>query len=333
MQRFPFIGLIVILLAQEAPVGFGLVLRGHSGVAIGSFGKLREDLKAANALGKDFRIIPWATTAGGSFDLLFGGRVPLGGAIQLQHYDASETERGLARPYALHYGGQVGFALVNKNLWLFYPYVGYQVGSYQVRYTNYFTEPIFFGNNQELRPLQKRTFSSQLGLAEIALALRRWKREQGITLVWGVDVGGFFSPSKGSWKASEGPNPTGVSPAQLSGGYLRFSLGVGYVKPKSEASAAPPPPEPSEEKPKKKRKKSEEPEQEPEQKKVEDKTQPQPPPSTMPTEKPEEDKKKRKKKEKETKETKIESAQPTVSPEKPQKESKKKKKSDEEDED
>lgn len=244
---------LAFLWAQEEPVNFGIVLRGHSGVGLGFFGKLQSDLKATNALGKDLKMVPWATTAGANLDFLFAKRLLLSGTLQLQHYDASETERGLARPYALHYGGQLGFAAINKNLWLFYPYLGYQVGTYELRYTNYFTEPIYFGTNQDLRPLDKRIYSSSLGLAEVGFGLRRWKRGEGITLVWGADLGAVFAPSKGKWSASEGPEPTGVNEAQLSGGYLRFSLGFGYVKPKSESAASAIPAAPQE-KPKKERK-------------------------------------------------------------------------------
>ncbi|MCX7606264.1 MAG: hypothetical protein N2170_03215 [Bacteroidia bacterium] len=254
------IGIALLLLsflwAQDAPVSLAIALRAHSGLGIGFFGKLQDDLKASTALGKDFQLIPWATTAGANIDFLFAKKILLSGTLQLQHYDASETERGLARPYALHYGGQLGFALINKNLWLFYPYLGYQVGRYEVRYTNYFTEPIFFGSNQELRPLEKRTFSSNLGLVEVGVGLRRWKRGEGISLLWGADLGGVLSPSKGSWSASQGPAPAGVNPPQLRGGYLRFSLGFGYVKPVSETSS-PLPPAPGERPEKERRKKTE----------------------------------------------------------------------------
>lgn len=251
MRYFAIAVLLAPLWAQEDPLRFGLMLRAHSGVGLGFFGKLEQDFKPANALGKDFRLRPLATTAGANLDLLMARRFLLAGTLQLQHYDASETERGLVRPYALHYGGQLGFAAINKNLWLFYPYVGYQVGTYEVRYTNYFTEPIFFGTTQQLHPLEKRTYSSNLGLVEVGLGLRRYRRGEGVTLFWGVDLGGVFAPSKGSWKASEGPDPQGVNPAQLSAGYLRFSLGFGYVKPSSERTPSPVPAAPA---PKKERK-------------------------------------------------------------------------------
>ncbi|MEN3040413.1 MAG: hypothetical protein ABDH66_02595 [Bacteroidia bacterium] len=250
---------VAVLHAQEEPTSLGILLRAHSGVGLGFFGKLEDDLKAPNALGKDLKMVPWGTTAGANLDILFAKRILLSGTLQLQHYDASETERGLARPYALHYGGQVGVALLNKNLWLFYPYLGYQVGTYELRYTNYFTEPIYFGRNQELRPLDKRVYSSSLGLAEVGLGLRRWKRSQGFTLIWGADLGGVFALGEGKWKASEGPEPQGVNSPKLSGGYLRFSLGFGYVKPKSEESTSSPiPVAPAEEpKPKKSKKRKE----------------------------------------------------------------------------
>ncbi|MCS7298297.1 MAG: hypothetical protein NZ611_08825 [Bacteroidia bacterium] len=255
-MRFFLIPTLLVLWAQEDPIGFGLLLRVHSGAGIGFFGQLKSDLQASNALGKDFRFVPWSTTGGANLDILIGKRLLLAGTLQLQHYDASETERGLARPYALHYGGQIGFALINKNLWLFYPYVGYQVGTYELRYMNYFTEPIYFGRNQEVRPLEKRVYSSALGLAEVGIGLRRFRRGEGLTLMWGVDVGGMLSPSSGQWKASEGPDPDGVSAPRLSGGYLRFSLGFGYVKPRSESGPSPIPaaPLPEEEKPRKKKK-------------------------------------------------------------------------------
>jgi len=225
--------------AQEDPLRLAILLRAHSGVGLGFWGKLANDLKQSDALGKDFTLRPWATTAGGNLDILIGRRLLLAGTAQLMHFDASETERGLARPYTLHYGGQLGFAVINKDAWLFYPYAGYVVGRAELRYTNYFTEPIRFGLTQELRPLEKGTFKTDLGLAEIGLGLRRFKRVQGMTYLWGADLGGQFSPSKGTWKPTHNDLPTsGVSPVQLTSIYLRFSLGFGYVKSGEPAEAS-----------------------------------------------------------------------------------------------
>ncbi len=217
--------------AQEDPLKLAILLRVHNGVGIGFWGKLANDLKQPDALGKDFSLLPWATTAGGNLDILIGRRVLLSGGAQLMHFDASETERGLARPYTFHYGGHLGFAAINKNTWLFYPYAGYYVGRAELRYTNYFTEPIRFGLSQELRPLEKETYKTDLGLAEIGLGLRRFKRAEGLTYFWGGDLGVQFSPSKGAWKSPTNNQPLlGVNPVQLTAIYLRFSLGFGYVK-------------------------------------------------------------------------------------------------------
>ena len=255
--------------AQEDPLKLAILVRVHSGVGIGFWGKLANDLKQADALGKDFTLRPWATTAGGNLDILIGRRLLLSGGAQLMHFDASETERGLARPYTLHYGGQLGFAAVNKNTWLFYPYAGYYIGRAEMRYTNYFTEPIRFGLTQELRPLEKETYKADLGLAELGLGLRRFKRADGITYLWGADLGAQFAPSKGAWKLTTNDLPVlGVNPVQLTAIYLRFSLGFGYVKSgaseSSSSSAIPVAPEkpkkekreaPAEPKPEKKSKK------------------------------------------------------------------------------
>ena len=255
--------------AQEDPLKLAILVRVHSGVGIGFWGKLANDLKQADALGKDFTLRPWATTAGGNLDILIGRRLLLAGGAQLMHFDASETERGLARPYTLHYGGQLGFAAVNKNTWLFYPYAGYYIGRAEMRYTNYFTEPIRFGLTQELRPLEKETYKTDLGLAELGLGLRRFKRADGITYLWGADLGAQFAPSKGAWKLTTNDLPVlGVNPVQLTAIYLRFSLGFGYVKSgaseSSSSSAIPVAPEkpkkekreaPAEPKPEKKSKK------------------------------------------------------------------------------
>jgi hypothetical protein len=204
---------------------------------VGFWGKLQDDLKQTDALGRDLRLQPWATAAGANLDLLIGRRLLLAGTAQLLHFDASETERGLARPYTLHYGGQLGFAAINKNTWLFYPYLGYMVGQAELRYTNYFTEPIRFGLTQELRPLDKVTFSTDLALAEVGLGLRRFKRVDGLTYFWGADLGAQFSPSKGVWKAPDNSPPVlGVNPVQLTSVYVRFSLGFGYVRSGAPAS-------------------------------------------------------------------------------------------------
>ena len=243
--------------AQEDPLKLAILVRVHSGVGIGFWGKLANDLKQADALGKDFTLRPWATTAGGNLDILIGRRLLLSGGAQLMHFDASETERGLARPYTLHYGGQLGFAAVNKNTWLFYPYAGYYIGRAEMRYTNYFTEPIRFGLTQELRPLEKETYKTDLGLAELGLGLRRFKRADGITYLWGADLGAQFAPSKGAWKPTTNDLPVlGVNPVQVTAIYLRFSLGFGYVKSgaseSSSSSAIPVAPE----KPKKEKRKA-----------------------------------------------------------------------------
>lgn len=261
--------LILWVYAQEDPLKLAILLRVHSGVGVGFWGNLASDLKQPDALGKDFTLRPWATTAGGNLDILIGRRLLLSGGAQLMHFDASETERGLARPYTLHYGGQLGFAAVNKNTWLFYPYAGYHIGSAELRYTNYFTEPIRFGLTQELRPLEKETYKADLGLVELGLGLRRFKRADGITYLWGADLGAQFSPSKGAWKPTNNDLPVlGVNAVQLTAIYLRFSLGFGYVKSgasePSSASAIPVAPEkpkkekreaPAEPKPEKKSKK------------------------------------------------------------------------------
>ncbi len=239
MRLFALLLAGIWVYAQEDPLRLAILLRVHSGVGLGFWGKLAEDLKQADALGKDFILRPWATTAGGNLDILIGRRLLISGAAQLMHFDASETERGLARPYTLHYGGQLGFAAINKNTWLFYPYVGYSVGQAELRYTNYFTEPIRFGLTQELRPLEKETYKTDLALAEIGLGLRRFKRVQGLSYCWGADLGAQFSPSKGTWKPTSNTPPTsGVNPVQLTAIYLRFSLGFGYVKSGAPAEAS-----------------------------------------------------------------------------------------------
>lgn len=228
-----FLGLLLVGLlvwAQEDPLRFGLWVRAHSGLGLGFWGKLANDLKAADALGKDLQLVPWATTAGANLEFLLGRRLLLSGGFQLMHFDASETERGLARPYAFHYGGQLGFAAINKNTWLFYPYAGYSIGRAELRYTNYFTEPIRFGANQQVQPLTKATYKTDLGLAEIGLGLRRFRKGTGLNYFWGVDLGAQVSPSKGTWKSDQDPQPQGVSPVQLTAIYLRFSLGFGYTK-------------------------------------------------------------------------------------------------------
>jgi len=225
--------------AQEDPLKLAILLRVHSGVGVGFWGKLANDLKQADALGKDFTLRPWATTAGGNLDILIGRRLVLSGGAQLMHFDASETERGLARPYTLHYGGHLGFAAVNKNTWLFYPYAGYHIGRAELRYTNYFTEPIRFGLTQELRPLEKETYKADLGLVELGLGLRRFKRADGISYFWGTDLGAQFSPSRGAWKPTNNDLPVlGVNAVQLTAIYLRFSLGFGYVKSSASESAS-----------------------------------------------------------------------------------------------
>lgn len=252
------------LLWAQDPNALGIWVSGHSGVGIGLFGNLQKDLQDPTALGKDLKIVPWNASAGASLQVLLFKRLILGGNLQLQNFDASETERGIARPYTSHIGGHIGFAAVNKENWLLAPFAGYNVGKYQLRYQNYFNENIRFGNN-EIKPLFKETFEVALPTAEVGISMRYFKGAPGVSLVLGADLGGYFGLGKPTWKLQD-KEVIGVNPAQLSGAYIRFHIGVGLVKPKTEKSELPtlqspgnqnetvPPPPPQKTKPKKEKK-------------------------------------------------------------------------------
>ncbi|MGQ9863389.1 MAG: hypothetical protein ACUVRD_02745 [Bacteroidia bacterium] len=249
----------MLLVWAQNPNAFGLWVSGHSGVGIGFFGNLQKDLQSPTALGKDLSIVPWNASAGASLHVLLLKRLILGGNLQIQNFDASETERGLARPYTSHVGGQIGFAAVNKESWLLAPFAGYHVGKYQLRYQNYFNENIRFGNN-EVKPLFKETFQVDLPTAEIGVSMRYFKGAPGLSLILGADIGGNFGLGKPTWKLQD-KEVVGVNPAQLSGVYVRFHIGVGLVKPKTESTQLPtltdtpsPPAPPEKTKPKKEKK-------------------------------------------------------------------------------
>jgi hypothetical protein len=211
-----------------------------SGATIAGFGDLKKDLAGGQgATGKpfsaDFRP-PLGGSAyfGGGLHVLFAKRVILGFQAQGFYYHTAEDSIGQARINSSLFSGMIGYAAINRPRWLLYPYVGIGGGSYQMFLKNYSASTIYFGDNgaadrdfiNNINRTSRRTFTASHFDMEVGVSTRHFLMERGHVML-GVDMGAYFRVAGSNWGASNGTEVANVSAPNISGGYLRFSIGGG----------------------------------------------------------------------------------------------------------
>lgn len=234
--------------AKPKPKGsykFGVFGNIQSGATVASFGGLKKDLEKKDALLNGFN----APIGGGAY---FGGaitgmifkRVILGLSAQGFFYHTAENTDttgagGQCRINSNLFTGYVGYAIINRNRWLLYPYLGFGGGNIDMFLKNYGQNRIYFGDNSRpgdpasvrdsingINRLGTRTFKANHFDMEIGVSTRFMLKDRGHVML-GVDLGGYFRVAGDGWKNDQGTTISNVSPVNVSGGYLRFTLGGG----------------------------------------------------------------------------------------------------------
>ncbi len=212
-------------------VRFGVGIFGNSGFALMNYGDLQKDFDKANSLNQDsikFFMRGLNSTHSVNLELMIGKRIMLRGGMAFLRSDASETARGQVKVRSNLIGGSLGFAVINKNRWLGYPFLGFYSNSQKMLVKNYAAEQIYFGDALIDRN-ETATFKTQLNMLEVGIGTK-YVIPKANNVIVGMELGGYFSLGDGEWKTSDG-NPVGqVSKASMKGGYLRVSMGLGYYK-------------------------------------------------------------------------------------------------------
>lgn len=214
----------------DAKKNMGFYIGVHSGAGFASMGDLEKDLKKTQTFGDKFFIRGLGSHWGASFNVVLASKIVVGGAFNRFAFDASESEKGQSKIKTQTFGGQFGYLVYNKNHYLIYPFLGYQVGTSKMNLTNYSNVDITYGDNITIERISAKELESQLGLAELGASMRYSLNEKGLLII-GIDLGAFFNVGTQDWKAGN-TTVSQVSKPSLAGGYLRFSVNFGMFSTK-----------------------------------------------------------------------------------------------------
>jgi len=204
---------------------YGFFVGIHSGAGYASKGDLEKDLKKNTTFGDKFFIRGLGSHWGASLNGVLATKVIVGASFNRFAFDASESEKGQSKIKTQTLGGHVGYLLYNKNNYLIYPFLGYQVGSAKMNLTNYSNVDITYGDNVTIERISAKELESESGLAELGASMRYCFNDKGLLMI-GIDLGGFFNVGSKDWSGG-GVTVSQVSKPSLAGAYLRFSVNFG----------------------------------------------------------------------------------------------------------
>jgi hypothetical protein len=231
---------------------YGLFANVQSGFTYGAFGKLKESLAEPTVFdNQDFVVRGLGSSIGGSVHGLLFKRLIIGGGGTRYSYDASLSERpspqdtaqynssfetlnrGEAKVTTTLYNIHLGFAALNRENHLLFPYVGYSFGSQELRVQNYSPDIMNLGGS-EIDRARTETFKSNVGVVDFGVGYRYVMKRNGGLMV-GAELGGYVNVGKNDWESEDGMVLQNVQQSSLMGGYLRFTVGGGIFSTNAKA--------------------------------------------------------------------------------------------------
>lgn len=173
--------------------------------------------------------------APGLLEWQFGG----GGKVLAWNFLIGGKGYGTLRPEAhtpigaVAYGGgggglELGYAVVNRQRWLLYPYIG--VGGYSLgmRVHNHTELDLQIGD-ADVAGGESVAFDSSYVMAEWGLGFQRLLFTEGATGGWqlGAEVGFTLTTSSEAWITVGGGEVSGMNRPEIAGGFLRMTIGGG----------------------------------------------------------------------------------------------------------
>lgn len=218
----------------------------HAGMTYGTFGDLKTDLGDEDIFAnEEYTINGLGTNLGGQIHLLFAKRVLISGGGSYYEYSSSLSEepsaddsttfneerngynRGEAKVQGYTVGGNVGFAIMNKKQFLLWPYVGYSFGESELEVKN-FSEDIMNIGDVQLDRAETQTYTSDIGILDFGMGFRYMKSKKG-GLMFGAELGGYYNIAGNDWETEDGVVLEGLSESSMAGGYLRITVGGGFI--------------------------------------------------------------------------------------------------------
>jgi hypothetical protein len=236
-MRWLFVGAAVVAaLGRVAPAradeafagGLG---KGWIGAVGGHFGDVEDSLRAADRLGAGAGIGNAGLAVGGGGFAMLGGVVLGGGGFALL-VPTTDGERGTADLVGGGGGVELGYALVRNREWIVYPAFGVGGFGFGLEVTNVSGLPIDLGN-EVIRAGQRGTYEAGFVFLDFGLRINRLLFFGGDDAAGaggfavGVDAGFLANVMRGDWQNEAGVVVEGLSPARLTGGYMRLTVGGG----------------------------------------------------------------------------------------------------------
>lgn len=214
----------------------------HAGLTYGFLSSLNTDLNTENALrtpalepATEQEFI--AKGLGNDFGAQLGGLIRnkwiIQGGATYREYTATQTFRGEAWLRTLQYGGNIGYAVRNRDQLLMYPYLGYYTGTSRLQIDNFHSEPIRFGD-REIARASRADLEATSGTIDIGFGVQYLlgrNVDRGFTL--GAQAGGYVALGGGAWNGVNG-----AQEAAFSGAYLRVNIGYGRFSVQREGAAS-----------------------------------------------------------------------------------------------
>lgn len=201
---------------------------GHASVGpiLGNFRSVADDLARPGSLGPGYRAGALGLELGGGGRALLGGRLLFGGKGYVMLVPTHGTGRGTARLVAGGGGLDLGYAVVNRDHWLFYPYLGAGGIGFHLDVHNKSAAPILVGVDPLAAgaSLGRRAGAPTL---EVGLGLQRLLFNDAGGFIVGAELGMLTAVGDGHWRDDENQPVAGLHPAYFDGGYLRLTIGGG----------------------------------------------------------------------------------------------------------
>jgi hypothetical protein len=164
---------------------------------------------------------------GGGGGILFRSGLILGGKGGVSRFNFSYTDSVSVRTSDNWGLINLGVAVINKNRFLLYPYIGMGWGSSNITVKNETITPqnLHFDKNMPLQSGEARKYSSRTPIFEAGLSANYLIAEEfGIML--GLDAGMYYMADISEWKQSS-REVSGLRTNNLMNMYLQLRVGIG----------------------------------------------------------------------------------------------------------
>jgi hypothetical protein len=229
---------------------FGVMGQINPGFTFGMQSNLEKSLDSTFTA--DYKNNPLGMLLGGNIDFIIGSKLMVGvGGMRLNYNrrialgpaTGTEPELGMAHTSWQFLGARIGAVLISKanyrwsaneskyvfhSNFLLYPFAAYHfMGTGTLTIDNYRPQAIRFGESS-IDPVQSKEYEATQGLIEVGIGTKWTKNPRG-GLMFGLELGGYFGMGGTKWSEG-GTELARVEAANLSGGYLRVTVGGGLLK-------------------------------------------------------------------------------------------------------